>query len=59
MSQIKKIVVELYDDTTKRYNAQLAAAVRRAPIPIVYLNCDIWQSKVSQDKFIGEPSPPC
>lgn len=52
--QIKRMVVELYDDTSRRYNAELTAAIRKAPIPIVFINCDIWQSKVSGEKFIGE-----
>ena len=42
------------DDTSRRYNAELTAAIRKAPIPIVFINCDIWQSKVSGEKFIGE-----
>ncbi|CAM9468361.1 unnamed protein product, partial [Ascophyllum nodosum] len=49
---IKRMVVELYDDTSRRYNAELTAAIRKAPIPIVFINCDIWQSKVSGEKFI-------
>jgi len=54
LSQIKRIIVELYDDTSKKHNAKIVAAIRKAVIKIVYVNVDIWQSKVSGEKFIGK-----
>lgn len=54
MSQIKRMMVELYAATTKRFNTALQTAVRNALIAILFMNCDLWQSKVSGEKFIGE-----
>ena len=45
------MIVELYAATTKEFNAPLKAEIRAALIPIVSINCDLWQSKVSGDKF--------
>ena len=53
MTQIKRIVIELYDDTSKKHSAAVVAAIRKA-VKILYVNVDIWQSKVSGEKFIGE-----
>ena len=52
MTQIKRIVIELYD-TSKKHSAAVVAAIRKA-VKILYVNVDIWQSKVSGEKFIGE-----
>ena len=53
MTQIRRIVIELYDDTSKKHSAAVVAAIRKA-VKILYVNVDIWQSKVSGEKFIGE-----
>jgi len=53
MTQIKRIVIELYDDTSKKHSAAVVAAIRKA-VKILYVNVDIWQSKVPGEKFIGE-----
>ena len=53
MTQIKRIVIELYDDTSKKHSAAVVAAIRKA-VKILYVNVDIWQSKMSGEKFIGE-----
>lgn len=52
--QARRMIVELYAATTKKFNAALQREVRKALIPIVFINCDLWQSKVSGEKFIGE-----
>jgi len=52
MTQIKRIVIEVYD-TSKKHSAAVVAAIRKA-VKILYVNVDIWQSKVSGEKFIGE-----
>ena len=48
------MIVELYAATAKKFNATLQAEIRAALIPIVFINCDLWQNKVSGEKFIGE-----
>lgn len=53
-SQIKKMIVEMYAATTERFNKQILKDVHRALVPILYMNCDLSTSKVSQDKYIGE-----
>ena len=54
MTQIRRIVIELYDDTSKKHSAAVVAAIRKAVVKILYVNVDIWQSKMSGEKFIGE-----
>ncbi|CAB1117218.1 unnamed protein product [Ectocarpus sp. CCAP 1310/34] len=50
---IKKMIVEMYAATTRAFNSELVKDVRRALIPILYLNCDLWTSRVSGEKYIG------
>ncbi|CAN0044929.1 unnamed protein product, partial [Ectocarpus sp. 12 AP-2014] len=50
---IKKTIVEMYAATTEKFNRQILKDVRRALVPILYMNCDLWTSKGSQDKYIG------
>ena len=48
------MIVELYPATTKNFNATLKAEIRDALIPSVFINRDLWQSRVSGEKYIGE-----
>lgn len=48
------MMVELNAAATKKFNAALQTSARNALIPSVFINCDLWQSKVSGEKFIGE-----
>lgn len=48
------MIVEMYAATTRAFNSELVKDVRRALIPILYLNCDLWTSRVSGEKYIGE-----
>ncbi|CAM9198236.1 unnamed protein product [Hapterophycus canaliculatus] len=50
------MAVELYAATTQKFNTTLLKDVRRALNKILFLNCDLWTSKVSGEKFIGEYS---
>lgn len=56
--QIKRMIVELYAATTQTFNETLIKDVRRALSKILFLNCDLWTSKVSGEKFIGKSSVP-
>ena len=51
---MKRVIIELYDHTSKKHNANVVASIRKAPVKIIHINVDIWQSKVSGEKFIGE-----
>ena len=48
------MIVELYPATTKKFNATLKAEIRDALIPSVFINRDLWQSRVSGETYIGE-----
>ncbi|CAN0322078.1 unnamed protein product [Ectocarpus fasciculatus] len=52
--QVKKLVIETYAATTRASNLQTAKDVRRALIPILYLDCDRWTSQLSDHEYIGE-----
>ena len=52
--QLKRMIVELYAATIGKFNTALAKDVRKAVAKILFLNCDLWTSKVSGDKYIGE-----
>lgn len=54
--QVKKHVVELYHATIRAVTTELLKEIRAALLPIVYTNTDLWTSKVSGDKYIGEIS---
>ena len=52
--QLKRMIVELYAATIGKFNTALAKDVRKAVAKILFLNSDLWTSKVSGDKYIGE-----
>ncbi|CAN0144047.1 unnamed protein product, partial [Scytosiphon promiscuus] len=51
---VKKHVVELYHATIGAVTADLQKEIRAALLPIVYINTDLWTSKVSGDRYIGK-----
>ena len=53
-SQVKKMIIEMYDATVKRFHASMQKMVRIADVPIGYVNADLWTSKVSGYKYLGE-----
>ena len=53
-SQVERVIIELYNDISKRHSAAIVKVIRDAVINVLYLNVDIWTSKVSGKKFIGE-----
>ena len=48
--------MELYAATTRVITINLRKKISAALLPIVYTNTDLWTSKVSGDKYIGEVS---
>lgn len=44
----------MYAATTRASNSNMVKDVRRALIPILYLDCDRWTSQISGHKYIGE-----
>jgi len=54
MLQVKRVIIELYNDTSQRHSTAVVKMIRNAVINVLYVNVDIWQSKVSGEKFIGE-----
>eukprot|EP00904_Undaria_pinnatifida_P011834 jgi/Undpi1/7781/HiC_scaffold_23.g10254.m1 len=51
--EIKRHVVELYAATPRVVTINLRKEISAALLPIVYINTDLWTSKVSGDKYIG------
>ncbi|CAM9628292.1 unnamed protein product [Ectocarpus sp. 4 AP-2014] len=52
-SAVKKLIIEMYAATTRASNSTMIKDVRRALIPILYLDCDCWTSQISGQKYIG------
>ena len=52
--QVKRLLVEIYAATTRSFAASMLKAVRAARIPIVHINVDLWASKSSGEKYIGQ-----
>lgn len=51
---IKHFVVELYKATMCRFSHSLRQAVTGAGGPVLHANFDLWTSKMSNEKYIGE-----
>ena len=46
--------MKLYAATTRVVTINLRKEISAALLPIVYINTDLWTSKVFGDKYIGE-----
>lgn len=51
---VKHYITELYSATVSRLRHSLRAAVGNAGGPLLHANFDLWTSKVSNEKYLGE-----
>ena len=58
-TMIKHFVVELYKATISRFSHALLSAVTGAGGPLLHANFDLWTSKTSNEKYVGEPTWRC
>ena len=54
MSQVKRMIFEMYDATIKKFNVSMQKIYRIADVPIGYVNADLRTSRVSGFKYLGE-----
>ncbi|CAN0580139.1 unnamed protein product, partial [Laminaria digitata] len=48
------ILTEIYAATCQSFAASMLKTIRAATIPIAHANVDLWTSKVSGEKYIGD-----
>ena len=48
------MVAEIYAATVRDFNKSMQQTLRNADIPIMYVNADLWTSKISGLKYLGE-----
>lgn len=53
-SLVKKVIAELYSATMKLFTFRLTEARKGAGGPIVHANFELWTSKNSNERYIGE-----
>lgn len=54
LPQVKHVVIEMYAATLDKFKSNMLEAVHAALLPIIYVNVDLWKSKFSGEKFLGE-----
>ena len=52
--QIKRMVVEMYDATKEVRKSKMAKMKEFSPLPWLHINVDLWTSRTSGEKYIGE-----
>ena len=48
------MIAQIYTETVRDFNKRMQQTLRNADIPIMYLNADLWTSKISGLKYLGE-----